>query len=113
MKSEKGYVQHMSKIGVIGSRGEVMTFLAAGFTVYEARDCEEAAKILPAAAAECAVLFLTPVYAEALAEEIRAYDGMVTPAILSLPEKDGGAGMRNLKKYVERAVGADILFRDS
>ena len=91
----------MSKIGVIGPRGEVMTFLAAGFAVYEAEDTTEAAAALQKAAGECAILYLSP-----------AYDGMVTPAILPLPEADGGIGMRNLKKYVERAVGADILFKD-
>lgn len=102
----------MSKIGVIGPRGEVMTFLAAGFTVYEAEDAAEASAALKTAVEECAILFLAPVYADALSEEISAYDGMVTPAILPLPEEDGGIGMRNLKKYVERAVGADILFKD-
>lgn len=102
----------MSKIGVIGPRGEVMTFLAAGFAVYEAEDVSEAAAALKNAAGECAILFLSPVYADTLSEEIAAYDSAVTPAILPLPEKDGGVGMRNLKKYVERAVGADILFKD-
>ena len=102
----------MSKIGVIGPRGEVMTFLAAGFAVYEAEDTAEAAAALQKAAGECAILFLSPVYADTLSAEIAVYDGMVTPAILPLPEADGGIGMRNLKKYVERAVGADILFKD-
>ena len=72
----------------------------------------EAAAALQKAAGECAILFLSPVYADALSAEIAVYDGMVTPAILPLPEADGGIGMRNLKKYVERAVGADILFKD-
>lgn len=102
----------MSKIGVIGPRGEVMTFLAAGFAVYEAEDVSEAADTLRKAADECAILYLSPVYADALSAEIATYDGLVTPAILPLPEKDGGVGMRNLKKYVERAVGADILFKE-
>ena len=62
----------MSKIGVIGPRGEVMTFLAAGFAVYEAEDVSEAADALRKAADECAILYLSPVYADALSAEIAA-----------------------------------------
>ncbi len=62
----------MSKIGVIGPRGEVMTFLAAGFAVYEAEDTTEAAAALQKAAGECAILYLSPAYAAALEEEIAA-----------------------------------------
>lgn len=34
------------------------------------------------------------------------------PAIIPIPDKDGslGIGMESVKKAVERAVGADILF---
>jgi len=102
----------MSKIGVIGKRSEILTFLAAGFTVYEAESDAEAAVQLKAAAEECTILYLSPAYFSALDEEISRYSTSLTPAILPLPEKNGGVGMARLKKFTEQAIGADILFRD-
>jgi V/A-type H+-transporting ATPase subunit F len=45
-------------------------------------------------------------------EEIAKYEDMRIPAVVPIPGIDGsyGIGMANLKKAVERAVGADILF---
>jgi len=115
MCSGKGYGWSMSeknKIGVIGRRGEILTFQAAGFTAYEADTREEGADMLHKAAKECAIVFLSPLFAAELTEEIARYDGTLTPAILALPEKGGGIGMALLRQAAERAIGADILFRE-
>ena len=101
-----------NKIGVVGKRGEILTFQAAGFATYEAADTKEAAILLDKAAAECAIVFLSPEYAAELKEEIARYDGSLVPAILALPEKGGGIGMAMLRQAAERAIGADILFRE-
>ena len=47
-------------------------------------------------------------------EIIDAYKEQPIPAIIPIPGKDGslGIGIRNVKKNVERAVGADILFNE-
>ena len=44
-------------------------------------------------------------------EEIDRYKDRLTPAVILIPGKEGslGIGMENVKKSVERAVGADIL----
>ena len=44
--------------------------------------------------------------------EIDKYRESRLPAIIPVPDRNGssGMGMENLKKSVERAVGADILF---
>jgi len=104
----------MSKIGIIGERDRVLCFLAAGFAVYtvEKADLSAAERTLKKAAAECAVLFITADLAEALKEPIAKYNSVPTPAIIPLPEKNGGYGTALLKHAVERAVGADIVFRD-
>ncbi len=104
----------MSKIGIIGPRDRVLCFLAAGFSVYpvEKESFGEAEKTLKAAASECAVLFVTPDWAQLLEEQIAKYNNVPTPAIVPLPEKDGGYGTAILKRAVEKAVGADIIFRD-
>ena len=111
-KSAKGYEQTMSKIGVIGKRSEILTFLAAGFTVYEAESDPEAAEKLSIAVKECAILYISPVYYTALEEAIHKHSASPAIAILPLPEKNGGVGLTRLKKFTEQAVGADILFRD-
>jgi V/A-type H+-transporting ATPase subunit F len=45
-------------------------------------------------------------------EEISEYKDHRLPAIIPIPSKDGnlGIGMTAVRKSVERAVGADILF---
>lgn len=101
-----------NKIGVIGRRGDVLTYQAAGFAVYQAESRTEAADKLTIAADECAIVFLTPEYATELREEVQKYDTMLTPAVIALPEKGGGIGMAILRQAAERAIGADILFRE-
>ena len=48
-------------------------------------------------------------------EERAKYKDMPLPAITVIPSAKGslGYGMANIKSAVERAVGADILFKDS
>ena len=44
-------------------------------------------------------------------DEIDKYKSKAIPAVILIPGKNGstGAGLANIKKSVERAVGADIL----
>ena len=102
----------MPKIGVLGRRGEILPYLSAGFVPYESDDAEEATQQLLKAAAECAIVYVTPEFAAALSAEISRYAAAQTPAILALPEKEGGIGMEHLRRTAERAIGADILFRE-
>lgn len=104
----------MSEIGIIGERDRVLCFMAAGFTVYEASpdEPEAAEKTLREAAAKSAILYITATLAAALCDSIAKYDNAPTPAIIPLPEAGGGLGTAAMKRAVERAVGADIVFRD-
>ena len=45
-------------------------------------------------------------------DEVEEYNDQRLPAIIPIPGKEGslGIGMTSVKKSVERAVGADILF---
>lgn len=107
----------MYKIGIIGSRDAVLGFMALGFSVHEASSAAEAARELHAMARsqEYGVIFLTENYAMQLEEDVARYRDLPLPAIVSIPGQEGstGYGMNNLKRAVERAVGADILFRNS
>ena len=52
------------------------------------------------------------VVASGMEEAVSRYTDSKLPAIIPIPNKDGslGIGMASVKKSVERAVGADILF---
>ena len=106
----------MYKIGIIGARDSVLGFMALGFSVHEAASAEEAAKTLHALvkSGEYAVIFLTEDYAAQLEEETNRYKDAPLPAVVSIPGQGGstGYGMNNIRSAVERAVGADILFKE-
>lgn len=100
------------QIAVIGDRDSVLGFKALGLSVYPAETAEEARATLHQLARDrCGVIYLTENLARSLEADIARYKDAVTPAIILIPGKEGslGLGMSNLKKSVERAVGADIL----
>ncbi|MBQ8416093.1 MAG: V-type ATP synthase subunit F [Clostridia bacterium] len=106
----------MYKIGIIGDRDTVLGFMALGFAVEDMTDAEEAAKKLHtmAKSGEYAVIFITENYAVQIEEDMNRYKDMPLPAVISVPGQGGstGYGMNNIRSAVERAVGADILFRE-
>lgn len=106
----------MYKIGIIGDRDSVLGFMALGFSVFEAENPEQASEILHKIAkeGEYAIIFVVENYAAEMEEEISKYKTQPLPAIISLPGQKGanGYGMTSIKNAVERAVGADILFKD-
>ena len=106
----------MLKIGIIGDRDSVLGFMALGFAVHEVDNAADAAKKLGelVGGGEYAVIFITEDLAIETEEERAKYKDMPLPAITVIPSSKGGRGygMANIKSAVERAVGADILFKD-
>ncbi|MBQ7334976.1 MAG: V-type ATP synthase subunit F [Clostridia bacterium] len=106
----------MYKIGIIGDRDTVLGYMALGFAVEDVTDAESAAKKLHtmAKSGEYAVIFVTENYAMQMEEDIARYKDMPLPAVISIPGQGGstGYGMNNIRSAVERAVGADILFKE-
>ena len=106
----------MYKIGMIGERDSVIGFMALGFAVHDAEDVDGARALLHTLAknSEYAIIYIVENYAIALAEDIAKYKDLPTPAIICIPGKSGttGYGLAQVKKAVERAVGADILFKE-
>ena len=107
----------MYKIGIIGERDSVLGFMALGFSVYEAQDSSQAKTVLHtlAKSGEFAVIYIVENYAVELQEDIARYKDAPLPAITVIPGVKGGEGygMANIKSAVERAVGADILFKEN
>lgn len=113
----------MYKIGIIGDRATVAGFIALGYTVHEAEDAETAGQILnniaqpTEAGGGYAIIFIVERFARELADTMKKYSGRMTPAVTVLPDvmsRDGelSYGMSLIRQHVERAVGADILFRE-
>lgn len=100
------------KIAVLGDKESVLGFQALGLEVVPAQTPEEARAALHRMAKEnYAVIYLTEQLAAKLEADIGRYKDSLTPAIILIPGKEGslGIGMANVKRAVERAVGADIL----
>lgn len=105
----------MYKIGVIGDRESMLMFKAVGFDVADVEEREEALQALEKfTSGEYAIIYITEQIAQLLEEEIEEYKDSSWLAIIVLPNNRGtnGMGMKAIKKSVERAVGADILFKD-
>ena len=106
----------MYKIGIIGERDSVLGFMALGLSVREAETVEKAEVALTemAKSGEYAIIYITEAYAEALEEETAKYKDSPLPAIITIPGREGsrGYGMASIKTAVEKAVGADILFKE-
>ena len=103
----------MYKIGVIGDRESVLGFKAVGLSVFPCEEPEAAGRILKEIAEkEFAIIYITEQLYQHLGELTDRYADKRLPAIIPIPGKEGslGIGMTSVKKAVERAVGADILF---
>ena len=103
----------MAKIGVIGDAASALGFKAFGLDAFPVTSTEEARHVLHRIAKEdYGIIYITERFCRDLQGEIAQYTSMKTPAIIPIPGVDGnyGIGLAGVKKSVEQAVGADILF---
>ena len=104
-----------SRIAVVGEKESVLGFKAVGFEVFETGSPREAEETVRRLAREgCGIIFVTEQTLAPSLSVMDDYKDRQTPAIIPIPGRKGtmGLGMTSVKKSVERAVGADILFRD-
>ena len=102
----------MYKIAVLGDMDSVLGFKALGLEVCPVSTPAEGREALHRMAKEnYAILYMTEQLAAQLKADIARYQDSLTPAVILIPGKEGslGIGMAEVKKCVERAVGADIL----
>ncbi len=100
------------RIAVLGDKDSVLGFKALGLSTYPVDSADDARTTLHRIAKEnFAVIYVTETLAVELEQDINRYKDELTPAIILIPGKEGslGIGAANIKKAVERAVGADIL----
>ena len=100
------------RIAVLGDKDSVLGFKALGLSTYPVNSADDARVTLHRIAKEnFAVIYVTETLAVELEQDINRYKDELTPAIILIPGKEGslGIGAANIKKAVERAVGADLL----
>ena len=104
-----------AKMAVIGDKDSVMLFKAVGIDVFYETDGEKANRQIKQLARDgYGVIYLTETLYPRCADAIEAFKTEPYPAIIPIPDVHGsqGTGIRNLKEYVETAVGVDILFNN-
>lgn len=108
----------MYKVAVMGDYDSIYGFATLGLTLLptDGQTDEEASRTLRVAAdSGYGVIYITESLMNRIPREIERYAGKLTPAIIAIPGVSGntGAGIANVKKSVEQAVGSDILFSNS
>ncbi len=105
----------MYKIGIIGDKQSVQGFKAVGLDVFDCNTKEDAKNTLHKIAGDnYAIIYVTESFYDQIKESIFEYNNERLPAIIPIPGMQGsqGIGLYNIKKAVEKAVGADILFNN-
>ena len=103
----------MYKIAVIGPYDSIYGFAMLGLDIYPVSTPEEGkTQLKTLAGADYAVIYVTEGLAATMSQEIDKYKEQLLPAIILIPGFSGntGAGVANVKKSVEKAVGSDIIF---
>ncbi len=103
----------MYRIGVLGDRDSIYGFSALGLDVFAVEDAAEAVKTFRQLTEDdYAVLYVTESLEKALEQELARCAKNVLPAVILIPGVSGntGAGLKSVRKYVEQAVGSDIIF---
>jgi V/A-type H+-transporting ATPase subunit F len=104
-----------NKIAVVGDPSSVMIFKAVGFDVFYEEEPDKIKRRLHKLADEgYVVIYITETAAQEAGDVIEEYATATYPAIIPIPagSRSLGLGMKRVKENVEKAVGADILFKE-
>ena len=105
----------MYKIAVMGDYDSIYGFAALGLSVFPVEDEESCRSTLNRLVQSgYGVIYITESKAALVEEEISRYREQRLPAIILIPGISGntGAGIAQVKKSVEQAVGSDIIFTE-
>ncbi len=102
------------KIAVIGDKDSILGFKTIGVETFPVTSSEAALSSLKKLVSEnYGVIFITEELARELEDIIADLNKRYLPAVVLIPNSKGtlGIGIQQIKKNVEKAIGADILFR--
>lgn len=102
------------KIAVIGDKDSILGFKTLGVATFPVTGAEDALAVLKKLALEnYGVIYITEELAGELSDPIAELNKRFLPVVVLIPDNKGtrGIGMQQIKEKVEKAIGADILFR--
>ena len=102
----------MYKTAAIGDKDSIYGFASLRVNIFPAEDAAEGIKILRRLAdADYGVIYITERLAAGMTAELERFASRPLPAIIPIPGVRGntGLGLDNVSKFVEKAVGSDIL----
>ena len=105
----------MYKIGVIGDYESICGFAALGLDTFAVTTAAQAHETLEKlAAGGFGIIYITEQYISELTHLMDKYREQQTPAIIPIPGIGGASGFGKacVRRYVEQAVGSDIIFND-
>ncbi len=108
-------MNNVGKIAVIGDKNSIFAFRAVGAETFDATDQYQAIELLRTLSkGDYAVIFITEDIAEKISDTLDKLKSRPYPAVIPIPSATGSNGyaIRSIKKDVEKAIGADILFDD-
>lgn len=106
-------MQDNIKLGAIGDRSSVLALKALGMQVITSLNADETSRAIHSMyKSGINVIFITEKEAEEAQEAIENYRNNYRLSIIPIPASSGstGYGMKAIKKNVEKAIGADIIF---
>ena len=107
----------MYKLACMGDAASISGYAALGLETFafEPAEVKKAGETLHRLAQNgYGVIYITEALAQELSHELEHYSTAPLPAIIPIPGVTGntGVGIRNVKHFVEQAVGSDIIFND-
>lgn len=101
------------KIAIIGSADAVLGFKAVGIDAIGVNTADETKEKIKELydSSDYATIFITEDWFDQIVNFINELPPKALPSIVAVPSQAGstGAGLANIKKIVEQAVGSDIL----
>jgi len=102
------------RIAIIGSHNIILGFKALGADAFSVKNKFDIEKTLDEIKEKdnYGIVFITEDFIDMAKEKLSEIKKNALPAIIPIPShRKTGAGLANLKKIVEKAVGSDILFK--
>lgn len=103
------------KMAVVGDKDSIFAFKAVGVSVFGADSADEAKERIRGLVKEgYSVIFITEDLAQKLESFLKRYRTEPYPVIIPIPSggESTGYAMESIRGDMEKAIGADILFKE-
>lgn len=113
-EGRKGNGKEKKDMAIIADRETGLAFGSMGLKALHADTIEETRDILREASKKYKIIFVTENLAQGVTDLITEYATQTLPIIIEVPSYEGtvGLGKQKIKRITERAIGADILFKE-